>query len=125
MDYREWYDDEVYPPVRPVNWRMLAGVSVIGAIGIVALTLWATSARAQAICGPMTAISRNLAERFGEFPIAAAALSSGDPLYVYANEERTSFSVLIGRPDGMVCMVLSGENWTDIPFEAPEKGDNT
>jgi len=78
----------------------------------------ATSAPAetQTVCGERSTFLDHLARNHGEAPVATGLVSNGSVLEVLASEKGT-WTILVTRPDGLTCVVATGEAWS--PFVAP------
>jgi len=69
-------------------------------------------AQAQAtICLPRDALVERLADRYKEQPTGGGLQSSQRLLEVWASEETGSFTVFVTRPDGVSCIMATGQNW--------------
>lgn len=78
-----------------------------------ALSLIATPALGQSpFCAPSTtALSDKLAETFGEHLTAAGIDANGSMVSVFSNPESGSWTIAVTRPEGLACVVSSGEGW--------------
>lgn len=92
---------------------------VAAAIALAALTAAPAHAQ-QRPCAPTALMIERLAKTFGEH-LAAAGLSAGGKIVsFYANAEKQTFTILLSSPDGMSCIVDSGEAFA---VEAPAPAD--
>lgn len=55
-------------------------------------------------------MAEQLASKYGEQPIAAGVAQSG-MVYITANAETGTFTVLLRRPDGISCILVAGRGW--------------
>lgn len=63
-----------------------------------------------------------LASKYGEHPVAAGVAQSG-MVYVTANPETGTFTVLLRRPDGISCILVAGRGWAQ--HEPAKPGQDT
>lgn len=81
--------------------------------------LLATSAQAQSQCGPTPAIMGFLASQYGEAQVGIGQNASGALVAITASPAGT-WSLVLRRPDGLTCILTSGENWqSNAPEDAP------
>ena len=85
---------------------------LVGAAIAVALILTALPARAQvpAICAERQEIAENLERDYAETPVARGLAAGGLLIEVFAAPSG-SFTVLATRPDGLACVLATGEGW--------------
>lgn len=79
------------------------------------------AAHAQAMtCLPRAALVERLEDRYKEHLAGGGLQSPQQLLEVWASEETGSFTVFITRPDGVSCIVATGQHWTSTTTAAPE-----
>lgn len=80
----------------------------------------ATPARSQEnpACGPRAEIDKRMWVQFGESPIGAG-VTPGGILYVTANPQTGSFTIILRRPDGIACVMMGGTGWADVEALIP------
>ena len=72
--------------------------------------LTATGAAAQqSNCGPALDLLQVLQDRYGEVAQSRGLMGSGDLLFIFANPETGSWSVVTASPSGIACLRASGE----------------
>lgn len=64
-------------------------------------------AAAQDACGPRLAVDKKLFDEFGETPVGAGFVNKSI-LYITANPDTGTFTILLRRPDGQACIVMGG-----------------
>ncbi len=91
-----------------------------------ALLLGATSAaNAQnPPCGPRETVATALEQGFGEERVSHGVLDSGALLELWAARDGATWTLLAVRPDGVACVVATGNSWTmptprDVYFDGP------
>ena len=87
----------------------------------VAFCALASVAQAQQPCGPRAEMEKLLRVDHGEV-IVGAGISPTGVLYVLANAQSGSFTILLLRADNVACIVGGGTGWTSVPVEIP--GEN-
>ncbi|OHC74867.1 MAG: hypothetical protein A3G18_10350 [Rhodospirillales bacterium RIFCSPLOWO2_12_FULL_58_28] len=85
-----------------------------------ALLLWQSAspspAQAQTACGERSDALFRLEKDFSEAPVAMGLASNGSVIEVFASKAGT-FTIIMTRPDGVSCLMLSGENWEELPAQ--------
>lgn len=78
-------------------------------------------AKAQGLaCLPRTALVERLEDRYREQFAGGGLQSPQQLLEVWASRETGSFTVFVTRPDGMSCVVATGQHWNSAPVAEPE-----
>ena len=54
-----------------------------------------------------------LAERYQERPIAVGVTSEGSLVEVLTDAKGGTWTIIVTSPEGMSCLVLSGEGWQE------------
>ena len=71
-------------------------------------------AEGQPVCGMRTAFVSRLKERYSEHPVSVGLAANGVVIEVFAASSG-SFTILVTRPEGVSCLVASGEGWQELP----------
>lgn len=66
-------------------------------------------------CGPEKAVAQALNEGYGEREVQSGVMPNGGRLVIYASEDRSTWSLVAVRGDGMACLVASGVDWEAAP----------
>ena len=79
----------------------------------------ATTATAQQSAVPATCADRgqalnHLAVKYAEAPVAMGLASNGSVLEILTSRSGESWSILVTMPNGMTCLIASGENWEKV-----------
>lgn len=78
-------------------------------------------AQAQALtCLPRDALVERLEGRYDEHPAGGGLQNAQQLLEVWASEESGSFTVFVTRPDGVSCIVATGQHWTGATLAQAE-----
>lgn len=78
-----------------------------------AITMLATSAAAQQVCGSRDKIVESLERKYHEQQIAFGVTGSGSVAEVFKSNEGT-WTLIHSYPSGTSCLVASGEAWQNI-----------
>ncbi|PKQ11623.1 MAG: hypothetical protein CVT70_12830 [Alphaproteobacteria bacterium HGW-Alphaproteobacteria-1] len=80
-----------------------------------------TVAQAQTVaCLPRAALIERLEGRYKEQLAGGGLQSPQQLLEVWASDQTGSFTVFVTRPDGVACVVATGQHWNSAPAETPE-----
>ena len=75
----------------------------------------AAPAQAERVCLPFTDMARQLQANFAEAPVAIGVADNGGLIQVFANGDGSTWTMLFVAPNGVSCLVASGENWMTAP----------
>lgn len=89
----------------------------------IALTLAGLPAAAQGNCGPRDAVLAHLAAKYGETRQSIGMAANGQVMEVFANTDSGSWTVTVTTPQGMICMLASGEGFEHAPQEPAPQGE--
>ena len=76
------------------------------------------SAQGGVPCLPRAVVLQSLQARFGEGLIARGLATGGTMVEVLAND-KGNWTMLFSRPEGISCMVLTGEAWQTVVPKPP------
>lgn len=76
-----------------------------------ALTASATGALAATACANRTTVVERLASRYGETLQSMGLHRDNSVIEVYASNSTGTWTILVTRPDGVACLLASGEMW--------------
>lgn len=87
---------------------------------LVANTPYAEAETRQA-CAARDQVVRKLEERFGETLRSIGLHQSDGVVEVYSSEETGTWTILMTRPDGISCLISSGQMWEQdaAPLQKP------
>ncbi|HVH01993.1 MAG TPA: hypothetical protein VM891_03415 [Amaricoccus sp.] len=87
---------------------------------LVANTPYAEAETRQA-CAKRDQVVRKLEERFGETLRSIGLHQSDGVVEVYSSEETGTWTILMTRPDGISCLMSSGQMWEQdaAPLQKP------
>lgn len=84
----------------------------------------ATTAQTQRHCAPRDTVLQRLAEAYGETRRSVGLGRDNSMMEVYASEESGSWTITVTTPNGMTCLVASGQSFETFAQSLPrvEKG---
>ena len=72
----------------------------------------------QSPCGPTGKVEARIAKEYGE-SIVGAGVVPGGYLFTTANPQTGSFTILLRRPDGQTCVLMSGTGYATTDAVKP------
>jgi hypothetical protein len=91
---------------------------------LAAVTLAAAPAAAQSRnCAPRDAVVKRLAEKYGESRQSIGMGQQGMVMETFASDETGSWTITVTTPNGMTCLVASGQSY-EVLAEALPKADS-
>ncbi len=87
-------------------------------LGLAAATPLA-EAQTRTACAERTSVVARLADRYGETLQSIGLQSNSAVVEVYASVDTGTWTILMTRPDGISCLIASGESWQKDVAEAP------
>jgi len=85
---------------------------LIAAAGIVAMT---SGAQAQMLCQERDQVLEKLSAGYKEAPIAMGLASNGALIEVLTSaEEGKTWTIIVTQPNGISCVMATGESWQDV-----------
>jgi len=90
---------------------------LVGAI-IAAMGLPVYAQPAGTLCGPRTAIVRQLEQNYAERPVSIGLASSGAVVEVFASRIGT-WTITLTIPAGVTCVVATGKSWEMLSTVRP------
>ncbi len=95
--------------------RLCSTALVFGAAAL------APPAHAQGItCLSREVLVERLENRYTEHLIGGGLQNPLQLLEVWASGEKGSFTVFVTRPDGVSCIIATGQHWNDAPQAKPD-----
>jgi hypothetical protein len=79
-----------------------------------ALGMTSTVAAQGQNCGARTAVIERLAERYGESRQSIGMAPQGRVVEVFASLETGTWTITVTMPDGMTCLVASGQSFENL-----------
>ncbi len=101
--------------------RVAVRISVVVAFAFALLLHTAATVKAQPVCMPHDDFRVELHRNFSESPVAIAIASNGALIELYANRDRSSWTLVMTRPAGISCVLVAGEEWNDLRKREEER----
>ncbi len=104
--------------------RVVVVVSVI-CIAVALAVMGATAAQAQgAQCAPRDALLGQLAGTSGETQRGMGLVAQYQVMEIYAAEATGTWTIIVTRPDGLSCMIASGQGYEAVDGVLPPPGED-
>ena len=87
-----------------------------------ALAVMAGPVAAATQCGKRDLVLRQLTEKYGETRRAIGMARNNTVMEVFASAASGSWTITVTLPDGMMCLVASGQGFEPVSEELPAKG---
>lgn len=75
-------------------------------------------------CGPREAVIERLAEGYGETRQSVGLGANNAVVEVFASEETGSWTITVTQPNGLTCLVASGQSFEEVAEALPAKGSD-
>lgn len=87
---------------------------------VVFLLLFIQPAPAQGPCDLRESVVRLLSKKYQEAPVASGITNQGSLVEVLTDARGGTWTIIITSPQGMSCLVFSGESWRGLQQVARE-----
>jgi hypothetical protein len=95
---------------------MLRISSLVAAAALMMASVASAQAQAQApACVKRTDLIKHLSAKYHEAPAAVGLADNGSLLEVFASKSGETWTVTVTMPNGISCMVATGQDWQDLP----------
>jgi hypothetical protein len=98
--------------------RMMMALS----LGIAGVVLATQLVRANPQCAPREMVVQTLAARYGETRRSLGLAGPTRVMEVFASDDTGTWTITLTMPDGVTCMVASGEGYQTIDEVPPARG---
>ena len=98
--------------------------TIFMAIGFL-MSIYATPAEAQANCVPRRVMVEQLWDQYGETRRSIGLSGHSALVETFANDQSGSWTIVVTTPDGLTCLVASGQAFELLNDELPQAGDDT
>ena len=103
-----------------MKWGLIAATAAI--LSVVGAS--AAGANTPAPCQERSAVLAKLAKDYSETPVAIGMASNGGVLEVLAaNADAGTFTIIVTMPNGIACMLASGQHFEMLPSTSAALGD--
>lgn len=94
---------------------MVRIASVAAVAAMIAAPAFAQSAGPGPACVKRTDLIKHLEAKYHEAPSAVGIADNGALLEVFSSKSGETWTVTVTMPNGISCMVASGQQWQDVP----------
>ncbi|SDC52548.1 hypothetical protein [Ruegeria marina] len=89
-------------------------------LGVMALAAQQANAQAQPRnCAPRDVVLKHLTEKYGEARRGIGLVQQGSVMEVFASDETRTWTIVVTLPNGMTCLVASGEAYEALAEALP------
>lgn len=92
-------------------------------LGFAGLILATFAAHATPQCAPRDQVLPLLQQTYGETRHGIGLIGSAQVMELFTNAKTGTWTITASLPDGMMCMVASGEQYEAVTENLPAKGD--
>jgi hypothetical protein len=96
-----------------MSLRIGLGLSLIGLVSIG--MSFNVAAQQNGRCLPHDEMLKHLSQQFKEKPVAMGVSDNGSLLELFATPDGATWTALVTRPNGVSCVVMSGDTWQYTP----------
>ena len=107
---------------RTTNWTIKGALA---AAAVVNMALAGTAhAQQNRNCGPRDLVVNRLAEGYGETRQSMGLGANNSVIEVFASEDTGTWTITVTTPNGMTCLVASGQAFEELAEALPAKGND-
>jgi hypothetical protein len=99
--------------IKDLGKYVAVGLALTGTIASYSNSARAQSA--QSVCGDRNTFLEKLNSRYGE-GITGMGLANNGTMLEIATSQQGSWTIIVTRPDGVSCVVATGEAWERLPL---------
>lgn len=91
-------------------------------LGLAGLSIAAPAAQAAQQCGKRDIVVGQLSDKYGETRRSMGLSANNTVMEMFASSSSGSWTITVTLPDGMTCLVASGQGFETVAEELPAKG---
>lgn len=95
------------------------------AAAVLALASCQPAAAQSRNCAPRSVVVEKLAENYSETRQSVGLSASGAMVEVFASDETGSWTIIVTQPNGVACLVASGQSYERVDEDLPVDTDPT
>jgi hypothetical protein len=76
-----------------------------------------TAAWGQTICNTRDSVVSQLSNKYKETTVAVGVTNTGGLVEVLSSPDGNTWTIIVTKPKGMSCLVLSGEGWRQMELD--------
>lgn len=92
-------------------------------LGFAGCLLAAQAAQAANQCGKRDVVVTQLTEKYGETRRGMGVANNNAVMEMFASDTSGSWTITVTTPNGMMCLVASGQGYEAMAEELPAKGE--
>lgn len=93
-------------------------------LGVMALAAGQLSAEGIRNCAPRDTVLNRLAEKWGETRQSVGLGANGAVVEVFASAETGTWTITVTTPEGLTCLVASGQSFETLAEALPPPGND-
>ncbi len=94
-------------------------------LGLMVLAAQQVNAQTQGQnCAPRAMVLKHLTEKYGEARRGIGLVQQGSVMEVFASDETRTWTIIVTLPNGMTCLVASGEAYETLAEALPASGND-
>ncbi|MEP3334182.1 hypothetical protein [Sedimentitalea sp.] len=103
---------------------MKAVLNMTVGLGVMVLAAQDIAAQQTRNCAPRDAVIERLATSYGETRQSIGLGSQGAVVETFASDDTGSWTITVTMPNGMTCLVASGQSFEELADALPPKGND-
>ncbi|UWQ92183.1 hypothetical protein K3727_05120 [Rhodobacteraceae bacterium M382] len=107
-----------------INMTIGLGILVLAAQQVTAQTAVQTQVQGNRNCAPRTVVVDRLAQGYGETRQSIGLGAQGAVVEVFASDETGSWTITVTLPNGLTCLVASGQSYETLAEALPPAGND-
>ena len=93
-------------------------------LGLIAVTASAASAQSTRNCAPRDTVVERLASKYGESRQSMGLGANNAVVEVFASDESGTWTITVTAPNGLTCLVASGQAFEELAEALPSTDDD-
>ncbi|MDU9005842.1 hypothetical protein [Sedimentitalea todarodis] len=103
---------------------MKAALNMTIGLGLMVLAAQDVAAQQARNCAPRDAVVERLASNYGETRQSIGLGSQGAVVETFASDDTGSWTITVTMPNGMTCLVASGQSFEELAEVLPPEGND-
>ena len=96
--------------------------AIVAIVAITAITATPAYAQQNRNCAPRQAVVDRLASTYGETRQSIGLGQRGMLIETFASSDTGTWTITVTTPNGVTCLVASGQSWEELAEALPPKG---
>lgn len=98
---------------------------ILAATALAVLFAMPASAQQSRNCAPREAVVERLASTYGKSRQSIGLGEQGMVIETFASIDTGTWTITVTTPNGLTCLVVSGQSWEELAEALPPGGDDT